>query len=164
VDFSALLREALEDAEILADTSDIRIESSVPSALVLNGNEAFLRQLLLNLLDNAVKYNRVGGLVRVTLEAVNEECVLSVGNTGPGIAPEHAANIFDRFFRGESARSSRQRGHGLGLSIVREIARAHGGDVSLYVRSLDWTEFRVTLAGMNRLEPSEKTAAVAAKV
>jgi heavy metal sensor kinase len=155
VDFSALLRETLEDAEILADTSDIRIESNVSSSVVLSGHEPFLRQLLLNLLDNAVKYNRPGGLVQVTLEASGDQCILIVGNTGPGIAPEHAGNIFDRFFRGEAARSSRQRGHGLGLSIVREIARAHGGDIALYASDLDWTEFRVTLSSAEGVIPRE---------
>jgi two-component system phosphate regulon sensor histidine kinase PhoR len=88
-----------------------------------------LRQVFLNLLDNAVKYTQPGGQIRVTARPVNGEVEVCVADDGPGIAPEHLPRIFERFYRVDKARSRELGGTGLGLSIVKHIVQAHGGRV-----------------------------------
>lgn len=145
VDLSNVVTELLEDAEILASAENIRVESTIESGIEVDGHEPFLRQLVLNLVENAIKYNRLGGTVRIELKRDGSQIVFTVGNTGDGIRPEQAHLIFDRFYRGEPSRDSEKRGHGLGLSICHELARAHGGEIVLVESRPDWTEFRVKL-------------------
>ena len=94
-------------------------------------------------MDNAVKYNQRDGEVRISLSDGGRAWRLSVSNTGPGIAAEHRSHLFERFFRVEH--SSEESGHGLGLGLARELARAHGGDIALTESANGWTEFIVTL-------------------
>jgi two-component system phosphate regulon sensor histidine kinase PhoR len=97
-----------------------------------------------NLVENAVKYNRPGGKLVVSAEKHDHVVQVSVGNNGPGIPPERVPRVFERFYR---ARGDEQTpGHGLGLSIARELARAHGGDLTLAMSREDWTEFRLRLS------------------
>ncbi len=145
VDLTEQLRELLEDAEILASPAGITIKSYLPERAELLADTNFLRQLLLNLLDNAIKYNEPKGLVEVRLERDGGSWLVKVGNTGPGIGPADAEHLFDRFYRGDEARNATRPGHGLGLSICREIARAHGGEIKLHVSRPGWTEFCVDL-------------------
>ena len=145
VDLSALLLELLEDAEILAAPAGISIEQEIAAPAEVAGDANFLRQLLLNLLDNAIKYNERSGRVLLALERAGENWLVRVGNTGPGISEHNQGQIFDRFYRGDGARNRGQAGHGLGLSICREIARAHGGEIRLAPRREGWTEFQVML-------------------
>jgi signal transduction histidine kinase len=93
-----------------------------------------LRQLLLNLTDNAIKYNLPRGKVTLSLGRFGESAELSIANTGPGIAPETLSRIFDPFFRGDSSHSQIIEGCGLGLSIARWIATAHGGAIEITSR------------------------------
>jgi len=145
VDLSRLLGELLEDVEILAGAEEVQVETRIEGGVTVQGYEPFLRQLVLNLLDNALKYNRPSGRVRIGLDATDCEARLVVGNTGPGVESDQAEHLFERFYRGARAQSSRRRGHGLGLSICREIARAHGGEITLAKAEPDWTEFCVAL-------------------
>lgn len=145
IDLASLLHDLLEDAEILAAPWEISIEHEVPPSAPLHGDPNFLRQLLLNLIDNAIKYNERAGVVKVRLDRAGEHWVIHVGNTGPGIPEANEAHVFDRFFRGDKSRHRGRSGHGLGLSICREIARAHSGDIEIDVAKAGWTEFRVWL-------------------
>ena len=98
---------------------------------------------LQNLIENAVKYNRPGGKILVSAEETGDGVQVRVGNSGPGIPAERAPHIFERFYR---VRGDEQTpGHGLGLSIARELARAHGGDLTLTESREDWTEFCLRL-------------------
>ena len=148
LDLSALLNELVEDTEILASTDEIRIETDIPPGITLDGHKPFLRQLFVNLLDNAIKYNEPRGTVRLQLTSENGMRIVSIGNTGKGVTKANAEHIFERFYRGEAARNSRHSGHGLGLSICREIARAHDGETTLHNERAGWTEFRVTLSAI----------------
>lgn len=108
---------------------DIRLGSE-DQALIMGDSER-LRQVLLNLCDNAIKYTPVGGVITLSLENVNGWVKVSVSDTGIGISPEDQAHIFDRFYRTDRARSRELGGSGLGLSIVQWIAAAHNGRVSV---------------------------------
>jgi two-component system phosphate regulon sensor histidine kinase PhoR len=90
-----------------------------------------LEQMLVNLIDNAIKFNREGGTVTVSHRIENGRDIISVSDTGEGVLPEHAQRIFERFYRADRARTSDVGGTGLGLSIVKHLARLHGGEVTL---------------------------------
>src|ERR1044072_4358835 len=100
-----------------------------------------------NLVENAVKYNRHGGKILVSAEKHDHVVQIHVGNKAPGIPSESGPHVFERFYR---ARGDEQtRGHGLGLSIARELARAHCGDLTLANVQSDWTEFFIRLSDSN---------------
>jgi signal transduction histidine kinase len=90
-----------------------------------------LKQLLLNLTDNAIKYNQPDGRIVIGLSKNNGTAALTISNTGPGIPAEKLPRVFDRFYRGDAAHGSEIEGCGLGLSIVRWIVKAHGGTIHL---------------------------------
>src|SRR5580704_281675 len=111
------------------------------------GDESHLRRVLLNLLDNAIKYNFEGGSLSISLTKPGDLAVLRIANLGPGIPEEHEARVFERFYRADPSRSSDTSGSGLGLSICREIVAAHGGQMWLDQPGSGWTAFFVTLSG-----------------
>ena len=144
IELCSLLLVLKEDLEALAINKDLSVEVELtPESWVL-GDASLLRHLIYNLFENAVKYNDPQGLVRVILEPDGAMHRLTVGNTGKGLAQPQAALVFDRFFRTDPSREQ-IRGHGLGLSLCREIARAHSGEAVLHLAIPGWTEFRVTL-------------------
>ena len=96
-----------------------------------------------NILENARKYNRKGGRIRVTACGEKDEVRLSIGNTGQTIASDAQGHIFERFRR--AATGSAVSGHGLGLNLARELARLHGGDLRLVRSENDWTQFELRL-------------------
>ena len=130
VDFSALVAEVCDDIELLAATRAVSVEAKLTLGLWVAGDAPSLRRLLLNLLDNATKYNCPDGTVWCRLDQAGERVVLRISNTGPGIPAELRAAVFQRFFRADASRAAR-RGHGLGLSLCREIAQAHHGTLEL---------------------------------
>jgi heavy metal sensor kinase len=165
LDLSAMVEELREDADVLGADSDLRVEAEVEADVRVKADPAYLRQLLLNLLDNACKYNKRGGVVRFHLGVENRQAVFRIGNTGNDIPSEQQTRLFERFFRGDPARQRTTEGSGLGLSISREIARAHGGEVVLARSDWEWTEFVLTLPiasgtiALPRIEtPSERAA------
>jgi signal transduction histidine kinase len=121
------------------------VESDLGPKLEIKGDELLLRQALLNLFDNAIKYNFRDGTVRVNLRKSPAGAVIEVANTGPGISPEHIPRVFERFYRPDPSRSSETGGTGLGLSICREIIAAHGGQVKVEIPQTGWTSFLVEL-------------------
>lgn len=141
---SKLVREAVEEAEIVASGSGISVEATVPPDLTVTMDAPRLLQVLRNLLENAVKYNHLGGRVRLELLTDSEAVRVRIANTGDSISLEHSAHVFERFYRAEEHRSA-VTGHGLGLSISREIALAHGGDVVLVKSDHGWTTFELRL-------------------
>ena len=106
--------------------------------------------MLINLLDNALRYTSSGGTVTVSIEEVGNTVVIAVQDTGPGIAPEHLPHLFERFYRAESARDRESGGVGLGLAIVKEIAEAHGGTVRVASEVGKGSVFTVTLPAAKR--------------
>lgn len=145
VNMTTLLAEIADDIEILASEREITVFPDFQANVLIKGNAQFLRQVAFNLFDNAVKYNHPGGEIRATLSISNGLAVFAISNTGPPIPEEDRVRIFDRFHRAEPSRDRSRGGHGLGLSICREITRAHQGDITLEPAPMGWTKFQVTL-------------------
>ncbi len=144
MDLAAMLGDIVEDAAAAAP--GLRIDLVAPAGATVAADAVLLEQALQNLMVNAAKYNRTGGRISVTLADGPETVRIAVGNTGPGIPPAAQGRIFERFFRGDPARSGRETGGtGLGLSLAREIVRAHGGELVLAASTDGWTEFACTL-------------------
>ncbi|MDR6722900.1 signal transduction histidine kinase [Paenibacillus amylolyticus] len=120
--------------EAMIFEKSISLDYSIEPELMVHGNNEQIKQVILILLDNAVKYAKSKGAVNVTLKKQNNEVVLAVSNTGEGIAPEHLDRIFDRFYRTDSSRARQHGGHGLGLAIARSIVDQHKGQI--YARSV----------------------------
>ncbi len=125
-----LVRENVADAKILAQPQNIRVTLGACDELTISGDRHRLRQLLLNLADNAIKYNCPDGTVAISLQRNNGFAELKIENTGAGLSPELQPRVFDRFFRGDTSHSSDVDGCGLGLSIAQWIAQAHNGTIA----------------------------------
>jgi signal transduction histidine kinase len=142
-DLREVLEGVLDDALTLAEPLDLKVEADVQKHLLLKADRIFVAMMAQNLVENAVKYNTPGGRIRVEARAVNCEVEMTIGNTGDGIPKDRTGQLFERFYR--VCGGARVPGHGLGLSIARELARAHGGDVELVRSDGNWTEMRVRL-------------------
>ena len=127
-----VINECVRAAQVLAMQKDLRlnVDGSLPTVLV-SGDDEMLKRMLLNLLDNAVKYTAPGGDIRISLALHGGNARIVVADTGFGIPAEDQARIFDRFYRVDKARSRALGGAGLGLSIARWIAETHGGTISV---------------------------------
>ncbi len=128
---SELLQSLLEDARTLAAAKGQRIHADVTSCGIVQGDRSRLYQLFLNLVDNAVKYSQRGATIRITCEPRGKHVVVAVQDNGPGIPPHDLPRIFDRFYRVDKSRSRELGGSGLGLSICKWIAEAHGGSINI---------------------------------
>jgi signal transduction histidine kinase len=126
-----LVREAYTDAQSLARPHDVQVSLTTCEELTVTGDRHRLRQLLLNLCDNAVKYGERKGTVTLSLRRVDQSAEVAIANTGRGIPAELLARVFDPFFRADASHSQTVEGCGLGLSIARWIASAHGGTIQI---------------------------------
>ncbi len=131
VDLAGLVASVVEQVRPLAEERGVALEVATAPSATLEADEDLLLQLLLNLLDNAIKYTEKGGQVTVGWASRDGSMELRVRDTGAGIPPEQVPRIFDRFYRVDKARSRAEGGTGLGLSICRWIAEAHGGSISV---------------------------------
>jgi signal transduction histidine kinase len=145
LNLSALCASLVEDAEILGAGKAVTIEPHLESGVVLHADQHVISRVLLNLIDNAIKYNEPGGRVCIDLRASGDGAVVEVGNTGPEIPEELHEAIFDRFVRVNTSRSRESGGSGLGLSICRELLTAHGGQLTLRKSAAGWTVFRLEI-------------------
>ncbi len=136
------------NADLLAAERGMLLQVQAPRPVTILGDEARLIQVLMNLVENAVRYTNPGGRVTVTVEAQQDQALLSVRDTGIGIAPEHLPHIFERFYRADPARrrtGGSSSSSGLGLSIVEWVVHAHGGAVAVESRVGRGSSFTVTL-------------------
>ncbi len=146
VDLGELARRAVEVLATQARTREVELSLDAAAPLpAVDGDREELERLLLNLVENAVKYNRPGGEVGVRLLADGAEVVIEVRDTGIGIPDDARSRIFERFYRVDKGRSRDQGGTGLGLSIVKHAARTHGGRVEVESRLGVGSVFRVRL-------------------
>jgi len=148
LDLSALLTDAAEDAGLLATPKGLTVVEELDAAIHVDGDAVMLRRVALNLIDNAVKFNRPAGEVKLALCVEGRDAVFTIGNTGAGIPATRRATLFERFYRGDADRNRDSGGTGLGLSLCREIVTAHDGRIELSRAESDWTEFTVRLPSL----------------
>jgi heavy metal sensor kinase len=131
IDLTALVTGVAETMRPLAESRGLELRCTPPAAARVSGDDGRLRQVFINVLDNAIKYTPEGGRIEVGVETKGRDAVVAVRDTGIGIPTEHLPHVFERFYRVDKARSREQGGTGLGLSISKSIVRAHGGGIEL---------------------------------
>jgi len=160
VDLTAVTRELVGDARVVDPDRAIELRDEGP--VVIEGDELRLRQIVSNLLSNARTHTPAGTPVTVAVARRGDEAVIEVSDRGPGMPADHAAKVFERFFRADASRTRASGGSGLGLSIVAAIAAAHGGHVTVETAPGDGATFRVTLpvGGRPDATPERESTAV----
>ena len=145
VNLKDLLKDVSSVVESLAQEKGLVFALGELDNLTVKGDRLKLRQLFLNILDNAIRYTPSGGVVSGSLVRKDGNAFVTVCDTGAGIPPEHLPHIFDRFYRVDKARSRDDGGTGLGLAIASSIAKLHGGDIQVESQVGKGTAFYVTL-------------------
>lgn len=140
-----LVKMTADQMLLLAEEKSIKVSVEALSPVKVTGDAARLKQVVVNLLDNAIKYIPVGGNITITISEIQRKAVLSIADTGIGITADALPHVFERFYRADKARSREQGGAGLGLSIVRSICQAHGGTIEIESVENKGTTCRVIL-------------------
>ncbi len=140
-----LVLEVREQMKVVADDHNVSLHSNLPESVSVRGDQEYLRRLLLNLVDNAVKYTPAGGKVTLSLHSDTGWASLKISDTGIGLSCEEQERIFSRFYRANDTRSRNEKGVGLGLNIVRSIVEAHKGQILVKSTPGQGSTFTVTL-------------------
>ncbi|REE67962.1 signal transduction histidine kinase [Paenibacillus taihuensis] len=147
VDLTELTEQSAQQLRTKAESAGMRLHAQADERIVLRGDPMRLRQVLLNLIGNALEHNASGTEVCVRVERKERKAVITVSDNGQGIAAEHLPHLFERLYKAESSRTSR--GSGLGLTIVRYIVQAHGGTIAVRSEQGKGTAFQVELPMTN---------------
>ena len=131
VELRDLLQEISEQMNLVADDHSVSLQTGSMEAVSVRGDREHLRRLLLNIVDNAIKYTPEGGSVTISLQSDGEWASVRISDTGIGLRRDEQDRIFTRFYRAVEARSQREGGAGLGLCIALSIAEAHGGRIQV---------------------------------
>jgi two-component system phosphate regulon sensor histidine kinase PhoR len=126
-----VIEQALSAVEPQAAQRKVTVDVAVPDALAVRADAKALDHILVNLIDNGVKYGRPDGNVWVEARTVGDDVRIEVRDDGPGIADKHRARVFERFYRADPSRSREAGGTGLGLSIVKHLVESMGGEVGV---------------------------------
>jgi signal transduction histidine kinase len=153
VELGQLIDACCDDLDAIPDSASPEVETDLKGRLRVFGEKRYTAMILQNLLENARKYNRPSGRIRIASREDERFVYVAIGNTGPGIAAEAKASIFERFHRGRFGEEVP--GYGLGLNLARELARIHGGDLRLVRSENDWTEFELKLERAPAAETGE---------
>jgi signal transduction histidine kinase len=145
IDLAALASATADQMSLLAEDKNIKITCAPVKDVWIEGDRARIKQVVVNLLDNAIKYTLSGGSVGLSVSTRQGKAVLEVADNGIGIPGESLSKVFDRFYRVDDARTRDQGGAGLGLSIVRAICAAHHGRVEALSKPGQGSTFRVEL-------------------
>jgi len=146
VNIAALLDEVVAETSAKATDAKVGLEvEAVSEEILVMGDALRLRQAVINLIDNAIKYNRPGGMVNISARAEGAQLVLQVQDSGIGISVADQQRIFDRFYRVDRSRSRAEGGSGLGLAIVKKIVEGHGGTISVESDAGEGSTFRMSL-------------------
>lgn len=140
-----LVQDCFADTQILAQASGLTVKLVNSDKATVRGDAHRLRQLLLNLADNAVKYNQPGGSISMSLRRINGTAEIKISNTGAGIPPDALPRVFDRFFRADPAHSHEMESCGLGLSISQWIVSVHNGKIDIQSMPRELTTVNVFL-------------------
>ena len=145
VDAGEVAASVVDQLEPVAQARGILLVSEGSSPAAVRGDPAWLQRLLLNLIDNALKFTGEGGRVSVRARRDGRHVTIEVSDTGAGMTPEVASHVFERFYRGDPARSPSAHGAGLGLSLAKWIVEGHGGTIAVASRPGEGATFTVTL-------------------
>lgn len=149
------LARVVADVVALLDSrrasTQVSVSASIPDTLLVMADRTRLEQILYNLIDNAVKFNRTDGWVTITAEEQDRRAIISVEDTGAGIVASDLPRVFERLYRSDKSRSSNTEGTGLGLAIVKHLVHAHGGDVSVASELGQGSRFTFTLPVSNEV-------------
>jgi len=144
-DLAELTATTVEQLRLLAEDKNITLVSNASERVEVEGDRARLKQVVVNLVDNAIKYTPAGGRVEVRVTREEGHALLEVKDTGVGVPKEALPHIFERFYRVDKARSRAVGGTGLGLAIVKSICTAHGGQVRVESAENNGSRFEVQL-------------------
>jgi signal transduction histidine kinase len=144
-DLAELAATTADQMNLLAEDKGISVQCNSKQSVLVEGDRARLKQVVVNLLDNAIKYTSHGGSIQLNVTRQNGHAILDVTDSGIGIPAEAVAHVFDRFYRVDKARSRDEGGAGLGLSIVKSICTAHGAEVQVESVVGKGSRFRITL-------------------
>ena len=142
---NSLIQEVAERFQTQAEKAVVRVTTTLPETLMANANRDQIEQVLINLLDNAIKYTPSGGKVEIRAEATGDLLTVHLSDTGIGIMSQDLPRVFERFYRVDKARSRQSGGTGLGLSIVKHIVETHSGSVTVHSEYGRGTTFTFTL-------------------
>jgi signal transduction histidine kinase len=142
-DLAELVATTADQMSLLAEDKHIAVVCEGSSRVLIEGDQARLKQVIVNLLDNAIKYTPNGGRIKLRIAQEDGYAVLDVADDGIGIPPEALPHVFKRFFRVDGSRSRDQGGAGLGLSIVKSICDAHGARVEVSSTPGQGSRFRI---------------------
>jgi signal transduction histidine kinase len=156
IDLLQLIATVLDDLSLIATEHQLSVETDLPPTLQASADTKRVQMILQNLVENAVKYNHPGGRVRVVALCERGNAVVRIANTGTTIPAAMHATIFERFHRAHIGEEIG--GHGLGLNIARELARAHGGELALLHSQADWTEFELRLPLAQKVPAADAAA------
>jgi two-component system OmpR family sensor kinase len=145
LNLSELAKSVHEDFVEVVEARHIDVAIHIPEELRIMGGRDSLQRVLINLVDNAIKYNVDGGKIEITAEAKNDNVYLSVFNTGSGIPEKDIDRVFEQFYRVEKSRSSQYGGSGLGLTIVKRIIELHQGNITIESEPEAWTRVNIHL-------------------
>ncbi len=145
LDFAELARTTTDQMKLLAEEKRISLTSDGSEPVEIQADPSRLKQVVVNLLDNAIKYTPEGGNVSISVMRRDDHAVLAVADSGLGISADDLPHVFERFYRADKARSRQMGGTGLGLSIVRSICLAHGGQITVNSTEGRGSLFRVEL-------------------
>jgi heavy metal sensor kinase len=145
-DLAELAVATADQMRLLAEDKNVSLDCERSGGVEIEGDRARLKQVIVNLLDNAIKYTPAGGSVRLRVSGANSDALLVVEDSGIGIPAEAAPHVFERFYRADKARSRQMGGAGLGLAIVKSIVTAHGGEVAVESVEGQGSRFRVRLS------------------
>lgn len=144
-DIIPIIKEIVKDAKAMADKKEVKVSAEYPQEkIVLTLDPLLFKEVVQNLVDNAIAYNRPKGTIRVIVKKKDANWLIHVADTGFGIAPEDMKNLFTKFYRGSNARAIRPDGSGLGLYFIKRIVQIHGGRISVESEQNKGTVFTVT--------------------
>jgi two-component system, OmpR family, phosphate regulon sensor histidine kinase PhoR len=142
---AGIVDEVFASLSAKAKDREVTLVNNAASGATVRADSVRLEQMLTNLVDNAIKFNRTGGRVTVDLESADSVDTISVADTGEGMTPEQLGRIFERFYRADRARSRDVGGTGLGLAIVKHLAKLHGGEVTVTSELTRGSRFKIEL-------------------
>jgi len=149
-DIAEIVQQAIDGQRPTASANRVELKGDIAGPILASADPLRIRQVIDNLLSNAIKYNRAGGSVTLAVTRSAESLSVSVDDTGVGLSEVERSQLFDRFYRTESARASQIHGSGLGMGITRDIVRQHGGDLTVTSTPGVGSSFVITLPAVRR--------------